>query len=172
VDRSQGWRTNVDPDNSPAPRAEYDPAVLRAAREDQDSFRVQSRRRNNARARAIELDGTGPANQESPAGRAEVNAQVENAPMRGINPDNGRVGPQESPLNRFDWDGARARSAVVSKGDRLAAPTEAEPPKPQAPPPVSVPVPASAGVFASPTARETLFQEFLRWQERQSIRFW
>jgi hypothetical protein len=158
--------TQVDPDNSRALRAEsdshrqdVDPAVLRAAREDQDSFRVQSSGSNNARARPIEPEGSR---------------------TRGINPDNGRgaqVDPDDSQLNLIDLNGVHARSATsFTKGDRLqpkAVPTVAEPPPPQAPPQVSMPVQVKAGVSALDAAqREALFQEFLRTQERQWVRFW
>ena len=153
----------VDPDNFRAMRAEsdsrrpdVDQAVLRAAPEDQDSFRAQSNGANNARARAKSID------QEDSRTR--------------INSDNGRgaqANPDNSPLNRFDWDGVQARSATsLTKGDSLqskAVPTATvgEPLTRQAPPQVS-----KAGVSALDGAqREALFQEFLRWQERQSLRF-
>jgi hypothetical protein len=115
---------------------------------------------NNARARAIEPEGS--------------------RTRRGINPDNGRgaqVGPDDSQLNRFDLNGVHALSATsFAKGDRLqpnAVPTVAVPPTPQAPPQVSMPVQLKAGVFAlDAVQREVLFQEFLRTQERQWVRFW
>jgi len=159
--------TQVDPDNSRALRAEsdsrrqdVDPAVLRAAPEDQASLWVQSNGSNNARARAIEPGGS--------------------RTRRGINPDNGRgaqVDPDDSQLNLVDLNGVHAWSATsFTKGDRLqpkAGPTVAAPPTPQAPPQVSTPVQVKAGVSILDAAqREALFQEFLRTQERQWVRFW
>ena len=175
VDRSHSRHANVeplrakhiDPNISRAPRAksdsrkqDVDPAVLRAAREDQDSFRVQSSGSNNAPARAIEPEGS--------------------RTRRGISPDNGRsaqVDLDDSQLNLFDLNGVHARSATsFTKGDRLqpkVVPTVAEPPTPQAPPQVSMPVQVKAGVSGLDAAqREALFQEFLRTQERQWVRFW
>jgi hypothetical protein len=151
--------TQVDPNNSGALRTEFesrrqdvDPAVLRSAREDQDSLRVQSNGSNNARARAIEPEGS--------------------RTRRGVNPDNDRgaqVDADDSQLNLVDLNGVHARGATsFTKGDRLqpkAGPSVAEPPIPQAPPQVSIPVQNAA-------QREALFQEFLRTQERLRIRFW
>jgi hypothetical protein len=162
-------------------------AVLRAAREDQDSFRVQSRGSTNARARVIEAPRVETPTQENstvgrpdPGGRAAVNDQ-EDARTRGINPDNGRatpVDPNDSPLNRFDWDAASVRSASSTvRGDRLLLPkavsTVTEPSNLQAPPQMSVPGPVKTGVSAlDAAAREALFQEFLRWQARRQSRYW
>jgi hypothetical protein len=159
--------TQVEPDNSrvlhaepDSRRQEVDPAVLRAAREDQDSLRVQSNGSNDARARAIEPEGW--------------------RTRRGINPDNGRgaqVDPEDPQLNLIDLNGVHARNATsFTKGDRLqpkAGPTVAAPPSPQASPQVSIPVQVKAGVSLLDAAqREALFQEFLRTQERQWVRFW
>jgi hypothetical protein len=155
--------TQVDPDNSRALHAESDShrqdVDPTAAREDQYSLRVESNGSNNARESAIEPEGS--------------------RTRRGINPGRGAqaIDPDDSPLNRFDWNSVHPRSAMsFTKGDRLllkAVPTVAELPIPQSPLQVSVPAQVKAGVSALDAAqREALFQEFQRTQGRQWVRFW
>jgi hypothetical protein len=133
-------------------------------------------------SRAVEPEGSRVrlANQgNATAGRTEVNAGAkgidqEDSRTQGINPGRGaQVDPDDSPLNRFDWDSVHARSAIsLTKGDRLLpkAPTVTEVPTPQAPFQMSVPAQVKAGASALDAGqREALFQEFLRWQDR---RFW
>jgi hypothetical protein len=164
-DSSQTRRAAVD-----ARRQDVDPELLRLAREDQDSFRKPSSKSSKASAPAI-------AAEDSRATRG-ASATPDGSRTRGINPDNSRaaaVQEDDATLNRFDWDDALAlNNALPPKSDRLqpkAVSTEAPAPSARPQAPAAIPVRAGAPELDQ-AQREALFQEFLRWQERQGIRYW
>jgi hypothetical protein len=112
------------------------------------------------------------AGRADPDTRAKGNDREDNENGR-----DDRGAADDTPLNRFDWGGARASANSSTKGDRIpskAVPTVAvEPFALEVAPQVSTAAPAKSGVSALDHAqREALFQEFLRWQERQRVRLW
>jgi hypothetical protein len=180
----------VNSDNSQAVRAQsdsrrldVDSTALRVRREDQDSIRVQGGASSNASALSVEpeVSRVRRANQENATvGQAEPAAHAreigqENSRTQAIKTDDARaagVDSDDPPLNRFDWDGARNAVSSTRVDRLLAVPTLAEPPTHKAVPQAAVPASVKPGVSAlDATQREALFQEFLRWQERQGVRW-
>jgi hypothetical protein len=195
-ERSQDRRANIEQlrikqdeaDDSRALRAgnsralALDPAVVQTTREDQRGFRMQSTDPGNARASVVQPEAlrVSRTNQEAARVVEPKATGQEDLRTRGLKPDSGRgalVEPEDSPLNRFDWNGGQTRNVTsLGKGDRLlpkAVATVTEPAAPRAPLPASAPVLVNTGVSTlGDVRREGLFQEFLRLQERQGIRFW